>query len=173
MNVLTLVLAASVALSAAAASAQLKAPPSAKPAVAPASAATRPQNQAPPVAPPVSAADAQLESAGELAAAGWLVLLDRRDWGRAWDTSSALFRSTVPIGTWMDAIPKVREPLGPFVERQTNNRGYKTQLEGRPEGAYVTVIFLSKFAARAEIQEVVTTVREGDGRWRVTGYSTR
>ena len=112
------------------------------------------------------------EAAGKLAAQGWLVLLDRRDWGRAWETSSAMFRTAVPLATWMDGIPKVREALGAFVERTPAESVYKTTLEGRPNGEYVTVIFASKFDKR-ELQEVVTMVREPDGKWRATGYSTR
>lgn len=45
-------------------------------------------------------------------------------------------------------------------------------LPGRPAGDYVTVIFLSRFDNK-ELQEIVTTALEQDGRWRVTGYSTR
>ena len=67
---------------------------------------------------------------------------------------------------------KVAQPLGTFIERAPANSVYKTALEGRPEGEYVSVIFLSKFDKK-ETQEVVTPVREADGKWRVTGYSTR
>jgi hypothetical protein len=148
------------------AGAQLKAPrdkQTAAPAAAPAT-----------TSPPASAdtANAEKENAGKLAAAGWLVLLDRRDWGRAWETSSAVFRASVPLAAWMDGVPKVREPLGAFVERAPATSAYKTKLDGRPDGEYVSVIFLSKFDKK-ELQEVVTTVREADGKWRVTGYSTR
>lgn len=115
---------------------------------------------------------ADKEAAGKLAAGGWLVLLDRRDWGRSWETSSTSFRTTVPLGAWMDNVPKVRDGLGALVDRLPAEMSYKTALPGRPPGEYVTVIFLSKFEAK-ELQEVVTTVREPDGRWRVTGYSTR
>ena len=150
------------------AGAQLKTPRStAQPAAAPA--ATPAQTPAP--AAPDKAA-AEKEAAGKLAAAGWLVLLDRRDWGRAWETSSSVFRGSVPLATWMDGIPKVREPLGALVERTPAESAYKTTLAGRPDGEYVTVIFLSKFAKR-ELQEVVTVVRDTDGKWRATGYSTR
>lgn len=152
------------------AAAQLKAPKNATPtAPAPAAAA------APAPAPAPAAADnpnAEKEEAGKLAAAGWLVLLDRRDWGRAWETSSALFRNSVPLPAWMDGIPKVRNNLGTFTERTPSNSNYKTKLEGRPDGEYVSVVFRSKFGER-EVQEVVTTVREQDGRWRVTGYSAQ
>jgi hypothetical protein len=117
-------------------------------------------------------ANAEKEKAGALAAAGWLVLLDRRDWGTAWETSSSVFRSTVPLSAWMEAIPKVREPLGDFVERTQVNAMYKTTLQGRPDGEYVSVIFDSKFSKK-QVHEIVTTVRDADGKWRVTGYSPR
>jgi hypothetical protein len=112
------------------------------------------------------------EAAARLAAQGWLVLLDRKDWGRAWETTAAAFRGKVPLGAWMDAIPKVREPLGAFVERAPAETSYKTSLQGAPDGEYVTVAFASKFANR-EVAEVVTTVRDSDGKWRVTGYLAR
>lgn len=150
-----------------AAAAQLKAPRSGSPPAAPAKAEATPA-----AAAPAPSANAEKEAAGKLAAGGWLVLLDRRDWGRAWESSSSVFRTTVPLATWMDGIPKVRESMGAIVERVPADSVYKTQLEGRPDGEYVTAIFLSKFDKR-ELQEVVTTVREADGRWRVTGYSTR
>jgi hypothetical protein len=154
------------------ASAQLK-PPSntAPPAAAGKPAATPAQTRAP-AAAATDNANAEKEAAGKLAAAGWLVLLDRRDWGRAWETSSNVFRGAVPLATWMDGIPKVREAFGAFVERTPAESAYKTTLEGRPKGEYVTVIFVSKFEKR-ELEEVVTTVRDPDGKWRVTGYSTR
>jgi len=134
----------------------------------------------PETAPPANTADpaksdpakAEKERAGVLAANGWLVLLDRRDWGRAWDTSSSVFRGTVPLANWMDNIPKVRAPLGNLVERQQVEARYATTLQGRPDGEYVSVIFDSKFEQK-KVQEIVTTVLDSDGKWRVTGYSTR
>jgi hypothetical protein len=147
------------------AAAQLKLPKSAPAPAAPAARAA----SAPAAAP---ADHSEKEAAAQLAASGWLVLLDRRDWGRAWETSSSVFRTTVPLGTWMDGIPKVRQAMGTFVERTPADATYKTTLEGRPDGEYVTVNFRSKFGER-ELDEVVTTVREPDGKWRVTGYSTR
>lgn len=161
----SLLLALAAALFTATAGAQLKPPRNAAPGAAAAPAQT-------PAPAPTDNANAEKEAAGKLAAAGWLVLLDRRDWGRAWETSSSVFRGQVPLATWMDGIPKVREAFGAFVERTPVQSAYKTTLEGRPKGEYVTAIFVSKFEKR-ELQEVVTTVRDPDGKWRVTGYSTR
>jgi hypothetical protein len=148
------------------ASAQMKLPRSVQPAATPAA-------QAPAAQPAETpAANAEKEAAGKLAAGGWLVLLDRGDWGRAWETSSSMFRASVPLATWMDGIPKAREPFGNVVERTPAESAYKTTLEGRPPGEYVTVIFDTQFDKK-KAEEIVTTVREADGKWRVTGYSTR
>ena len=132
----------------------------------------QPPAPAPAAAPASSPETTEKENAGRLAAQGWLSLLDRRDWGTAWEASSAVFRSTVPLATWMDGIPKVRESAGNLVERAPSEVMFNTKLEGRPDGEYVSVLFASRFD-KEEIKEIVTTVREADGRWRVTGYSTR
>lgn len=154
------------------ATAQLKLPGSATGATAPrAPSGTLPATPAA-TAPEPSSDVSEKEAAGKLAAAGWLTLLDRKDWGTAWETSAGLFRTTVPLATWMDGIPKVRTPLGNLVERAPAESQYRPTLEGRPAGDYVSVIFASKFDQK-EVQEIVTTVREPDGKWRVTGYSTR
>ena len=158
---------------AATAQAQLKPPPSSGAArSAPATPAAPAAAPAPPPAPGTSS-NPEAEKAGQLAAHAWLLLLDRRDWGSAWDASSAVFRQTVPLGAWMDGIPKVREPFGALVERQPGQALYKKTLAGRPDGDYVTVNFLSRFDKNPEVVETVTTVREPDGRWRVTGYTAR
>ena len=160
-------LAAALGLAAATtAQAQLKPPPGGAAPAAPAAAAA-------PAPAPGTVSNPEAEKAGQLAAHAFLLLLDRRDWGSAWDASSAMFRQSVPLGTWMDGIPKVREPFGAMVERQPGQALYKKTLPGRPDGDYVTVNFLTKFDKNPQVVETVTTVREPDGRWRVTGYTAR
>jgi hypothetical protein len=144
--------------------AQLK-PPATAPAPAPRAAAPAPAPAAPQGTP-----NPEAEKAAQTAAHAWLLVLDRKDWGTAWDASSAMFRQSVPLPTWMDAVPKVREPFGALVERQPVEAVYRTTLPGRPDGHYVTVLFNSKFDKQL-VREVVTTMREPDGRWRVTGYN--
>jgi hypothetical protein len=144
-----------------------------------AQAQTPPPAAASPAKPAASAADngvrsnPQFEQAGKNAAQGWLMLLDRKDWGTAWDASSGVFRQNVPLGTWMDNIPKLRDPLGALVERSPGEPIYTNRLPGRPDGDYVTISFRTKFANKPQVVEMVTTVRESDGRWRVTGYGAQ
>ena len=111
-------------------------------------------------------------AAATLAASGWLLLLDRRDWGRAWEATGPMFRTTVPLAAWMDGIPQARD-LGDFIQREPAEAIYKPTLEGRPDGEYVTVFYASKFSKKDEVVEIVTTSRDTDGKWRVIGYQTR
>ncbi len=165
----TLVLVA--ALAAGAAIAQVKPVP--RTPVAPASAAAKKGPAAPAAAEAEPSPQAkEMAAAATLAASGWLSLLDRRDWGRAWESSASMFRSTVPLPAWMDGIPKARD-IGNFVEREPAEAVYRDTLEGYPNGDYVTVIYASKFSGKEDLVEIVTTVRDADGKWRVTGYSTR
>lgn len=113
------------------------------------------------------------QAEGQLAAAGWLSMLDRGNWGGAYEASSQTFRNMVAIGPWMDSIPGVRAPFGAFVGRTASTVAYKTTLPGRPDGEYVTAIFDSQFAHKKDVEELVTTVREADGQWRVIGYQPR
>ncbi|HEY8357129.1 MAG TPA: DUF4019 domain-containing protein [Ramlibacter sp.] len=124
-------------------------------------------------APAQNPAAADMAEAGKLAAHAWLLLLDRKDWGTAWDAAATPFRQSVPLGSWMDGIPKVRQPFGNFVERQPVEAIYKTTMPGRPDGHYVSVMFTSKFEQNPRVQEVVTAMRDTDGRWRVAGYTAR
>lgn len=151
--------------------AQLRPPADMRP-TPPATSLAAPVVPAAPAAP-ADPAIAQKEADARLATQGWLVLLDRRDWGRSWETTSTVFRGMVPLGTWMDAIPKVREPFGAYAERKIVESAYKTTLAGQPPGEYVTIIFESKFANRPGVIEAVTTVLDRDGKWRVTGYSAQ
>ncbi len=148
------------------AQAKLKAPASA---AAPA-ASTAPLNTDIPAAAPAATPDPEIVSkatAGQLASAGWLTLLDQKNWGVAWDGASQQFRSAVPIGAWMDGVPKLRAPFGAFIERSPTTTVYN------PDNGFVTSSFASKFANKADLVETVTTILDADGKWRVTGYSTR
>nr|WP_315230080.1 DUF4019 domain-containing protein [uncultured Albidiferax sp.] len=137
--------------------------------------ATASAQTAAPAAPASAAASAEItkQAEGQLAAAGWLSMLDRGNWGGAYEASSQLFRNMVPIGAWMDSIPGVRAPFGAFESRTASTVAYKTSLAGRPDGEYVTAIFDAHFTGKRDVEEIVTTVREADGQWRVIGYQPR
>lgn len=113
------------------------------------------------------------EADGQLAAAGWLLMLDQQNWGGAYEAASQSFRNVVQIGQWMDSIPGVRAPFGAFENRTLSRVVYKTTMPGRPDGEYVTTFFNADFANKKGVEEIVATVRDADGKWRVMGYAPR
>ena len=174
MRLVPTTLALGLALAAFAGQAQLRPSPGYTiPPLLPAPSSAPAPTTAAPAAPQPTSENAEKEKAGQTAAHAWLLLLDRKDWGTAWDASSQVFRQSVPLPAWMDGIPKLRDPFGAFIERESVAATYKTSLPGRPDGDYVTVLFASRFANKADVEETVTTVRDPDGRWRVTGYTAR
>ncbi len=112
------------------------------------------------------------EKAGHAAALVWLNQLDAGMWGETWDQGSRLFKSNVTLATWMDNIPKERGSLGRATARELKDSVVNTTMQGQPSGVYVSLLFGTKFA-NAEMEEIVSTMREPDGRFRVTGYSKR
>ena len=155
MKFTSLVMAVSLAIGSACAVAQTRAP------------------EMPAAAAPDDKTIAAYQNVAQAAALVWLTQLDRGMWGEAWDQSSRVFRSNVSLGTWMDAVPKSRGALGAAKDRKVGDIIFKTELVGQPTGLYVSILFVSEFPGKEPMDEIVTTVREADGRWRVTGYSTR
>lgn len=153
-------LALTLALAASAGVALAQAPAPATPASSPAGTLTQAQ---------IEAAD----TAGQRAATVWLNQLDAGMWGEAWDQASQLFKTNVPIGTWMDNVPKERGALGRATAREVSDTIVNTQMEGQPPGIYVSVLFDTTFPNQPPMQEIVSTRREADGRFRVIGYSRR
>jgi hypothetical protein len=103
---------------------------------------------------------AELEKAGQTAAQAWLLLLDRKDWGTAWDASSQCSARRAAAGLDGQHPQAARARSARFVEREPVEAAYKKTLPGRPDGDYVTVMFASRFANKEQVQEIVTTVRE-------------
>ncbi len=110
------------------------------------------------------------QNQGQIAATGWLQLLDVGDWGGSWERASPKFRSLVPLDKWMDGVPQLRKPFGRFVSRTLVESNHRTAMPGLPPGQYVSTRFSTQFSNQPNVTEVVTAVLDTDGRWRVVGY---
>jgi hypothetical protein len=85
------------------------------------------------------------EMAAQAAARRWLEMIDRGDYGRAWNECAQLFRERVPRQQWLDSLPATRKPFGAARSRRVELATYKTTLPGVPDGEYVTVRFGTDF----------------------------
>jgi hypothetical protein len=112
------------------------------------------------------------ELAAQAAGEKWLGLLDRGEYGKAWDDCAALFRQRVTREQWIDSLPSTRAPFGAMKSRKVEVAAYKTSLPGAPDGQYVTVRYRTTFEKKENAEELITLAFE-DGVWRPIGYFIR
>ncbi len=99
------------------------------------------------------------------AAEKWLALVDAGDYTGAWNSSSADVRANTSKFFWTTLIGGVRMPLGDAQSRTLK----RTQAQA--EGGKVTLEYASQFEKDKKASETITTQRDKDGSWRVSGYS--
>jgi hypothetical protein len=150
------------------AGAQLK-PSTSKPPLTPPAAESTPKADVPAKAGSVEEAK---EAAAQAAAEKWLLLLDRGEFGEAWDECAKLFRERVTRQQWLDGLPATRKPFGAMKSRKFEIAVYKTTLPGAPDGEYVTLRFITNFEKKDQAEELLTLALE-DGAWRTTGYQIK
>lgn len=112
------------------------------------------------------------EMAAQAAADKWLAMIDRGEYGAAWDECARLFRERVTRQQWIDSLPNTRAPFGAAKSRKVELAAYRTSLPGAPDGQYVTVRFRTDFEKKETAEELVTLSFE-EGLWRPTGYLIR
>jgi len=116
------------------------------------------------------AADQGKEKAAEAAALQWLALVDNGRYGDSWSQSSEVFRQAISQEQWVQALQKVRTPLGKLVSRKLSSATHAVNLPGAPEGEYVVLQFAASYENKKGAVETITPMLEKDGAWRVSGY---
>jgi hypothetical protein len=124
------------------------------------------------VASTVCAAD-HSETAAESATRAWLALIDSGNYAKSWDAASPFFRQSIPQSEWQTAAANARAPLGKLVSRTLRSATFTRTIPNAPDGEYVIVIFTSVFETKGSGIETVTSMVDGDGTWRVSGYYIR
>lgn len=126
------------------------------------------------------------ELAAREASDGWLAIVDRYEYGEAWAWCAPFFRVQIARQDFIDALDKVRTPLGKVESRKVKRLFYTTVLPQAPSAHYVVIQYDTKFAGREEpALETVTPMLigpDGDpvpvtddplttpGEWQVSGY---
>jgi len=105
------------------------------------------------------------------AAVAFLDLLDRGDFEEAWRQSATYLRSDIPLETWLEQLYQVRSQAGSLLERRQTDYNYtKEQIEGIPEGEYLSFFYASRFDNHSAGRERVTLYLEAGVSWRIAGY---
>jgi hypothetical protein len=103
-------------------------------------------------------------------AKAWLTLLDQRKYKQVWESSATHFKSEINLENFQKMIVVVRHPQWRLKERKLATIEYRPSLPQAPPGEYVIIKFDLFLKGHDPAHEVVTTVKDIDGKWRVTGY---
>ncbi len=115
--------------------------------------------------------DAQKVEQASVAAVAFLHLLDSGNFEEAWRQSATYMRSDIPLENWLTQLGKVRGQTGTLRERSQSDVKYtKEQIEGIPEGEYISFFYASRFDNHGTARERVTLYYEAATAWRVAGY---
>jgi len=123
--------------------------------------ATAPAPQKPPQKP---------EELAQKSAEAWLALVDAGKYGDSWDEAAAAFKSAASKEQWVEALKKVRAPLGALQSRKLKTATYAKNPPGAPAAEYVIIQFDTSFENKNSAVETITPMLEKDGKWRVSGY---
>ncbi|MEO8206590.1 MAG: M56 family metallopeptidase [Chthoniobacterales bacterium] len=103
----------------------------------------------------------------------WLGIIDRGNYAQSYKDASQLFKKAVTEAKWVDALNKVRKPLGTCLSRKVATQSYQSEVplpSGTLKGDFVITQFESSFQNLKAAMETVTFEKEADGTWRVSGY---
>jgi hypothetical protein len=123
------------------------------------------------VLPTLAAADEEINLTPAIeGATAWIALLDAQRYGESWDRASALFQEATPRLKWETMAQTVRSPLGIVQGRKMHSATHERSLPGAPAGEYVVIRYETHFLNRPFSTETITSSREKDGTWKISGY---
>lgn len=100
----------------------------------------------------------------------WLANIDNEKYAESWRNAAALLKNAVTAPQLEQSVSTAREPFGKLISRKVTQQDYHTSLPGAPDGSYYVIRFTSKFENKAKAVETITTVKNEDGAWHVSGY---
>jgi hypothetical protein len=119
---------------------------------------------------PVSSEQAAWNIEAAHAAEAYVQLLDQGQYAASWTNGAKLFQKTIPQQEWVQALQAARGRLGAVKSRSLKDQKPAFDPKGLPKGAYMVVEYNTSFAHAANSGELLTLMRESDGKWKVLTY---
>ena len=117
-------------------------------------------------------ADASV-AAAQAAAQAWVALLDAGNYPQSWSTAAKHLQGSIPESQWVTRISGIRGQLGAVQSRSVASTEFVPAKPGAALGEHVVVRFATHFEHKADAKEIVTSVKDADGQWRVDAYSIK
>lgn len=122
-------------------------------------------------APQASDVDQQKQVSANVAMS-WLSFVDRGQYGDSWDNSSEIFRATISKDEWVNAMNRMRDPLGRVTARDVIEQKAASDPRGLPAGDYMVLLYNTTFSNKPSGVELVT-LRFENGKWKVLTYQVK
>jgi hypothetical protein len=116
------------------------------------------------------AAQSDEQGAAKAAAVAWIARADAADYAATWETAAAVFKASITVDAWTQAVRSVRDPLGAVQSRAEGSITMATSLPGVPDGNYAVLQYTTAFANKAAAVETVVLALDTDSQWKVAGY---
>jgi serine/threonine protein kinase len=104
----------------------------------------------------------------------WLAIVDSGNYARSWETGVAC--GSISKEEWVAQLEKVRRPLGKVISRKASSVKSSRRMRSMKNAAVGTrleVKYDTSFDGLLAAVETVTSSKQPDGRWRITGYHIR
>lgn len=106
----------------------------------------------------------------EKTAISWLKKLNNKQYKDCWNMLSETTQSQSNFKEWNASFIMLMEEVGDLISRKYYLAEIEKELEGLPEGLYVTVRYQSAYANTESAEEIVILTQLQDGQWSIHGY---
>lgn len=110
------------------------------------------------------------QGAAKSAALAWITHADAAGYADTWETAAPVFKASITVDAWTQAIKSVRDPLGAVQSRAEDSITMATSLPGVPDGNYAVLQYKTAFANKAGAVETLVLALDTDAQWKVAGY---
>lgn len=107
---------------------------------------------------------------GSNAAKEYVLLLDQGRYAESWSKGAKIFQGTISQNEWKTALNMARSRLGRATARSLKDQKPAWNPRGLPPGPYMVVEFNTSFEKAPHSGELLTLMREKDGKWKVLTY---
>lgn len=104
------------------------------------------------------------------AANDYVALLDQGKYADSWSEGARVFQSTISQSEWVTALKLARQPLGRVKSRTLKDQKPAWDPAGLPRGSYMVLEYNTSFEGAPNSGELLTLMREPNGKWKVLTY---
>jgi len=106
----------------------------------------------------------------QAAADAWLASFDTGDAGDNWLQSAGIFKERVKQDDWQKKVEDQRTQFGRLKTRTLKGMGFTRQMDNAPDGEYFVMRYLSTYAKKDNVVEILVPTRDRDGNWKIANY---